>query len=65
MTDPIAQINCCHWDLGRFRGVCGELERGSMRDRLLVGPHSRHLAQVQFPELESAKHPLTTIVIAL
>ena len=24
MTHSHAQIHCCHWDLGRFMGVCGE-----------------------------------------
>jgi hypothetical protein len=24
MTRSLAQIHCCHWDLGRIRGVCGE-----------------------------------------
>jgi hypothetical protein len=24
MTHSLKQIHCCHWDLGRFTGVCGE-----------------------------------------
>jgi len=24
MPHSLAQIHCCHWDLGRFQGVCGE-----------------------------------------
>ena len=25
MTRSLAQIHCCHWDLGRISGVCGEV----------------------------------------
>jgi hypothetical protein len=32
MTLPHAQIHCCHWDLGRFEGVCGEAGGGVVRD---------------------------------
>jgi hypothetical protein len=35
MTHSHAQIHCCHWDLGRFEGVCGEAAGGVMCDRLL------------------------------
>lgn len=35
MAHSIAQIYCSHCDLGRFKGVCGELGSGSMRNRLL------------------------------
>jgi hypothetical protein len=36
LVHPIAQIHCCHWDLGKFRGVCGEPGGGSTRNRLLA-----------------------------
>ena len=36
MAHSIAQIHCCHRDLGRFRGVCGESLGGSTRDTLLA-----------------------------
>jgi hypothetical protein len=34
MTHAIAQIHCCHWDLGSFMVVCGESLGGSTRNRL-------------------------------
>ena len=36
MPHDIAQIHCCHWDLGRFKGVCGEGGGGVMRDRFIA-----------------------------
>ena len=35
MTHSSKQINCSHWDLGRYKGVCGELGSCSMRNSLL------------------------------
>jgi hypothetical protein len=35
MPHDIAQNDCCHWDLGRFMGVCGEGAGGVMCDTLL------------------------------
>ena len=33
MPHSLAQIHCCHWDLGRFKGVCGE----ALGDRCATG----------------------------
>jgi hypothetical protein len=41
MSHSHAQIHCCHWDLGRFEGVCGEAAGGVMCDRLLARGEGR------------------------
>lgn len=37
MAYGIAQIECCYWDLGRLKDVCGEAACLSMRDRIWPG----------------------------
>ncbi|MFU8884988.1 MAG: hypothetical protein ACNA8O_05965 [Cyanobacteriota bacterium] len=39
MTHAIAQIHCCHLDLGSFMVVCGEPLGGSTRNTLLAACH--------------------------
>jgi len=47
----LARIHCCHWDLGRFEAVCGEVGGGVMCDRLLG--EARQAADLIYPEQAS------------
>jgi len=61
MPHYLIENHCCHWDLGRFRGVYEEARRGATRNKLLERASGlQHLGDIAMPPVLTAVQALNS-----